>query len=98
MIKAFVRFVYEQGLYDTMKLLVDPESSLVDIAKEIARRRSPSTTLVNTTPTTSWKSKGAAEGYVHKLGDNCRALSSQLEVTSNENADNGHAMFTWLVS
>jgi hypothetical protein len=80
-----------------LKLLVDAESSLVDIAKEIAKRRSPATTLVNTTPTTSWKSKGAVEGYVHKLGDNCRALRSQLETLYGETIDNNHAMFTWLV-
>ena len=78
-VAACLRFLFEQGLYGTIKFKTDPENAVMSFAKALARARLPANTILHTTAVGSWKSKGAVEGYIHKLGDNCRALKHLVE-------------------
>ena len=67
-VAACVRFMYEQGLRDTIKLKTDPENAIMSFAKAIAKARQPAPTIPLTTAVGSWKSNRAVERYIHKLG------------------------------
>ena len=96
-VAACVRFLYEQGLHDTVKLKTDPENSIISFARSIAKARSPASTILLTTAVGSWQSKGAVEGYIHKLGDNCRAIKHLAETRTGNKLKNENPLYTWMV-
>ena len=96
-VAACVRFMYEQGLHDTIKLKTDPENAIMSFAKAIAKARLPAPTILLTTAVGSWKSKSAVEGYIHNLGDNCRAIKHLAQSRLGNKLRNDDALFTWMV-
>ncbi len=72
-VSAFLRWLLDNGLDGPLRLRTDPETSIMDVAREVSKRRT-GTTILETTAVASWKSKGAVEGYTSKLGGNVRAI------------------------
>ena len=73
-IRGFCRYLFEAGLNGPLRLRSDSEPATQAVAQDIANRRAPAVTFVETSPVGSFSSLGSAERMVRTIAGQTRVL------------------------
>ena len=92
-----LRFLQESGHTGAIRLRSDGEHAIVAVASEIAARRHPAETAVETTAPGSAGSLGGADRWAGLLGGLVRCLRKVVEEKWHVRIGNRDAIFPWLV-
>ena len=76
---CFCKFLQEAGLMGTLRLRSDQGPAAMAVAQEVAARRHPAHTIVETTPRASHSSLGGAERKCQTIAGQVRVLRIEVE-------------------
>ncbi len=78
-VQGALRFLLEAGLAGGIRLRSDSELAITGFCQELAARRAPAVTVVETTPVASSSSLGAGERMIQTIVAQVRALRLDVE-------------------
>ena len=91
------RDVRKFGYHGRVVVKSDGEHSVVDLMRELARRRQGGPTVLESSKTYDSKSNGRAENTVRRVEEQVRTMKLAIEEALNFTLDVHHPTFAWLV-
>ena len=91
------RDLRKMGYYGSVVLKSDQEPALVDLIRDVAKRRGDARTIVETAPRSDSQGNGHAERAVRSIEENVRLQKLALEERLGEKLPITHRAFPWLI-
>ena len=92
-----VRDLRKMGHYGNLRVKTDPESSITDLFKAVAKERGDSRTVLGTASIRDSKGNGQAEKAVQSIEEMVIILMIDLEQRCGEKPSATEALFPWFL-
>ena len=96
-VQAVLRFLLEAGIAGPVRLRSDQEASICAFCQEVAAKRAPSSTIVESTPVGSSSSLGCGERMIGAIVAQVRALRIEAETRWNTKFSVDSPIIPWAV-
>jgi hypothetical protein len=95
--KAILQFLEYLGIHGKVILRVDPETTMHQIAQQVARRRGEENTFIETTVKRSYGSIGAADHFAQEVVGLTRTLVGAVKASWGKVVNTRSALLPWAV-
>ena len=96
-VQAVLRFLLEAGIAGPVRLRSDQEASICAFCQEVAAKRAPISTIVESTPVGSSSSLGCGERMIGAIVAQVRALRIEAEARWNTKFSVNSPIIPWAV-